>query len=473
MTGTYQWDAAYSGDANNTAATDNNDKNEQLTIGKASPSISTTPSTTSTPCSSTTVLKDTAALSGGDVPTGTITFTLYNPSGTLVDTETVTVNGDSSYATPTGYTLPKTGTVTGTYQWDATYNGDANNNSATDINDKSEQVTIGKANLTLVTTPNPTVVQAGNCVTLTDTATLTGGFGETGKITFTLYSPSGALLDTESVTVNGDGSYTTSHGYSLPSNAAPGVYQWDATYVGDGNNIAATDNNDAGEQVMVISPCCNVQNLSFKVTTPSGKVTTVSDLRGNTAQGDTVTATFTVLSGYYDQISLVSYIAPQSYYSQTSAYLQQVTQDATGMFGPGTHSLQVTLPSCDYQVDLVCGPDITQLGLSPSDSYSAQNRLISADNEGTTAGSLAGTSVGANQTAATSFWTATDGQALIISSTAARARPTSGTGSRPSRRTSSAAPGDQDQHQGRLLRQGAVRRHRPGDGHGAGHVRDR
>ena len=372
VTGTYQWDATYTGDANNNAVSDVNDALEQITIGSASPSISTKPSVTSTQCSTSTVLKDTATLSGGDIPTGTITFTLYNPSGTLVNTETVTVNGDSSYTTPNGYTLPTKSTVTGTYQWDAKYSGDGNNNSVSDIGNPNEQVTIGKSSLTLFTTPSPTIVQGGTTATLTDTATLSGGFGETGKITFTLYSPTSKLLDTEYATVNGDGTYTTPTGYSLSASAAPGIYQWDATYAGDGNNIAATDNNDSGEQVVVVSPCCNVQNLSFKVTTPSGKVTTVSDLRGNTAQGDTVTATFTVLSGYYDQISLVSYIAPQSYYSQTSAYLQQVVQDATGTFGPGTHSLTVTLPCSDYQVDLVCGPDITQLGLSPSDSYSPE-----------------------------------------------------------------------------------------------------
>ena len=63
-------------------------------------------------------LKDTAVLSGGYYETGTITFTLYLGS-TMVDTETVTVSGNGTYTTPTGYTLPTTGTVTGTYQWDA------------------------------------------------------------------------------------------------------------------------------------------------------------------------------------------------------------------------------------------------------------------------------------------------------------------------------------------------------------------
>ena len=43
-------------------------------------------------------------------------------------TETVTVSGNGTYTTPIGFTLPTSGTVIGTYQWVATYSGDANNN---------------------------------------------------------------------------------------------------------------------------------------------------------------------------------------------------------------------------------------------------------------------------------------------------------------------------------------------------------
>ena len=57
--------------------------------------------------------------------------------------------------------------------------------------------------------------------------------------------------------------------------------------------------------------------------------------------------------------------------------------------------------------------------MSPNDFYSAQGRLIDADNGGTTAPTcLTGSSVCAHQTAATSFWTNTaagEGQALITS----------------------------------------------------------
>ena len=86
---------------------------------KASPAITTTPSqATVTLSASSVTLKDTAVLSSGYNESGSITFTLYLGSK-LEDTETVSVSGTGTYAVPTGYTLPTTGKVTGTYQWDA------------------------------------------------------------------------------------------------------------------------------------------------------------------------------------------------------------------------------------------------------------------------------------------------------------------------------------------------------------------
>jgi hypothetical protein len=68
-------------------------------------------------------LTDGATLSGGMSPTGTITFVLYDPSNSVVDTETVPVNGDGTYSTLVGYGP----TVAGTYFWSASYSGDSNN----------------------------------------------------------------------------------------------------------------------------------------------------------------------------------------------------------------------------------------------------------------------------------------------------------------------------------------------------------
>jgi uncharacterized repeat protein (TIGR01451 family) len=102
--------------------TTNNSASATETPQKASPTLGTTPNPTTITLGATTppILKDAATLSGGFQPTGTITFTLfYNSGSTPVDTEMVTVTGDGTYMTPTGFTLPASGTVSGTYQWNA------------------------------------------------------------------------------------------------------------------------------------------------------------------------------------------------------------------------------------------------------------------------------------------------------------------------------------------------------------------
>ena len=170
-----------------------------------------------------------------------------------MDTETVTVSGNGTYTTPTGYTLPTTGTVTGTYQWDASYNGDGNNTTVSDTNATNEQVTVTSASPTLSTTPSPTSITLSNATppVLTDSATLSGGYHETGTITFTLFLGS-TLVDTETVTVSGNGTYMTPTGYTLPTTGTvTGTYQWDASYGGDGNNTTVSDTNATNEQVTV------------------------------------------------------------------------------------------------------------------------------------------------------------------------------------------------------------------------------
>lgn len=71
---------------------------------------------------------DTAILSNGTSPTGTITFSVYGPGDTtcsmrILPSMTVTVSGNGSYQSPT-FTLP---TTAGTYQVVASYSGDTNN----------------------------------------------------------------------------------------------------------------------------------------------------------------------------------------------------------------------------------------------------------------------------------------------------------------------------------------------------------
>src|SRR5262249_57821103 len=118
------------------------------------------------------------------------------PDGTtVVDTETVPVSGDGTYTTPAGY-LPVS---TGTYQWVASYSGDANNSAAAGkLGD--EPVAVNPASPAITTTPSATSVTLGtSTVTLKDTAVLSGGYSPAGKITFTLVAPGSGVVDTETV----------------------------------------------------------------------------------------------------------------------------------------------------------------------------------------------------------------------------------------------------------------------------------
>ena len=109
--GIYEWVVSYSGGYNNNPV--------QSTEGSEPESVSLASRRSTTPGGSVVVgsggkLTDSATLSGGVNPTGTITFTLLAPDGvTVVDAETVAVNGNNTYTTPSGY-IPS---ATGTYQW--------------------------------------------------------------------------------------------------------------------------------------------------------------------------------------------------------------------------------------------------------------------------------------------------------------------------------------------------------------------
>ncbi|WP_084258993.1 vWA domain-containing protein [Microtetraspora malaysiensis] len=112
-------------------------------VPKATPSIATTPSG---PVPAGGKVSDTAALSGGYHPTGTVTFQLFEPGdtgcATPIATRTDTLSGSGTAAS---------GNVTigaaGTYRWAATYSGDAHNNSATSPC-SAEQVTVTPQRLT-------------------------------------------------------------------------------------------------------------------------------------------------------------------------------------------------------------------------------------------------------------------------------------------------------------------------------------
>jgi hypothetical protein len=124
--GTYHWVATYGGSSIYKIAT-SNCADEAATIAQGAPSISTTAGSGGTVPVDVT---DTATVSGGVNPTGSVTFTLYPSAadctaGTnAVSTpSTVTLSGGKATSGPVHLI------AAGTYQWLAKYNGDANNAS--------------------------------------------------------------------------------------------------------------------------------------------------------------------------------------------------------------------------------------------------------------------------------------------------------------------------------------------------------
>ena len=342
VTGTYQWDATYSGDGNNNSVSENDSVSEQVTVNKAGPSVVTT----ATPHGTVTLddkgsptLNDSAVLSGGYSPTGTITFTLKH-GATTVYTDVVTVSGNGTYTTasgnnPGGYTLPGSGTVTGSYVWTATYSGDGNNTTANDPGTSQlEQVNVAPASPSIVTTPDPSSVTLGtSTVTLKDSAVLSGGYHPTGSITFTLVYK-GSTVDTETVTVTGNGTYTTPTGYTLPSSGTvTGTYQWNATYTGDSNNNTVSENDSVAEQVTVNKGGPSVVTTA----TPHGTVTL--DDKGSPNLNDSA-----VLSGGNNPTGTITFTLK---YVGSTVYTDHVTVSGNGTYttAAGDNAGGYTLPT--------------------------------------------------------------------------------------------------------------------------------
>jgi hypothetical protein len=164
-------------------------------------------------------------------PTGTMTFRLFGSNDTNcvspIFTSTVAVGGTSINSDHF------TTTSVDTYQWEASYSGDANNSPAgpTACSDPGGAVVVTRHG------SNLGVTAGGATLGTIRAVALVAGFNPTGTVTFLLTPPgdtfcSGTPVFTSSVAVNGNGSYTSAP-YTLP---ASGQYKWRAMYSGDVNN---------------------------------------------------------------------------------------------------------------------------------------------------------------------------------------------------------------------------------------------
>jgi hypothetical protein len=136
--GVYHWVAVYSGNADNESVNSGCDE-EPVTTTKAGPAIATTASAGGVTGTS---ISDTATVSGGHNPTGTVTFKLFGPSDATCSGTPMFTAKDVALTAGSAQSGAFNGTSTaGTYNWMAWYSGDANN-AAVNSKCTAEPVTI-------------------------------------------------------------------------------------------------------------------------------------------------------------------------------------------------------------------------------------------------------------------------------------------------------------------------------------------
>ena len=180
--------------------------------------------------------------------TSTATLGLpYTFTYTVKGTPAPTFSLLSGSQLPPGLTLSASGVLSGTPTGPGTFTGTVDINNGVGVGDtQGYSITVPKARPTITAHAGPSVL-LGSGAKLAASAKLAFGYHETGVLGFVLYAPNNQVVDTETVTVNGNGIYTTPHGY-LPR--AVGLYEWVAVYVGDRNNLrAATIKGKTNETV--------------------------------------------------------------------------------------------------------------------------------------------------------------------------------------------------------------------------------
>ncbi|HZM75856.1 MAG TPA: hypothetical protein VFC19_09030 [Candidatus Limnocylindrales bacterium] len=176
---------------------------------------------------------DSATLTGATSDAGgTVTYTVYTDGNCTQGARSAGTKTVTNGAVPDSDTI--TFDTAGTYFWQAVYSGDAKNNGATSVC-TSEQL--------VVRPNNPAIATAQNLLP-NDNATLTAATSNAGgTITFSLYAPSaptctGTPAYTQTVTVNGNGTYTTTNTTFFATTV--GTRRWLVAYSGDNNNTGAT-----------------------------------------------------------------------------------------------------------------------------------------------------------------------------------------------------------------------------------------
>jgi hypothetical protein len=336
----------------------------------ANPTLSATPSPAAVSYTGASVtLTDTAVLSNGNNPTGTILFDLLGPGGNYVDMESVTVSGNGTYTTPAGYPLPSSGTVAGDYTWEVDYSGDSGNQAAT-----AKMTTLGSFDSSTRALPTAGLIEDGSGNFFGTAQFGTGnGYGIPGQGNGTVFEiAAGTGVITTLATFNGSNGSNPQAGLIEDGNgnlfgtatgggsgADGAVFELSSTPL---NQVVVTANNNTsvsivppdqtntygGEETVIV-------NLTSGSGTPTGQVSLTVD-SGTTQTATLVngSATFT-LSGLTAGSHTLSakYAAQNGYLAGSGTEAISVSKVAT--------TTAVSSPSVAYgtngQVTVTVGPN--------------------------------------------------------------------------------------------------------------------
>ena len=261
----YLFRAIYSGDSNYLGS-QSDDTAEPLTVGLATPGVSTL---LSSPLGITLgqSVTDSATVTstGGSVPTGTVTFYVstdhinWNQFGVPENLDGFGKASSSSY----------TPSMVGTYYFMANYSGDTTNVAA-HSGEIDEPLPVGKATPSVSTTLSSSSISLGQPVH--DTAIVAGLGGSfpaaTGSVTFWVSTNGGVSWTQFGGSVSLESGSATSADYTL---LAAGTYYFQARYFGDGNyNAANSGATDEPLSVSVATPTVTTLLNATSITLSQG-----------------------------------------------------------------------------------------------------------------------------------------------------------------------------------------------------------
>jgi hypothetical protein len=298
--GGYGYMAIYSGDGNYTGSTSSGPACELFNVAKIQPTVTTTRVPAGSIIAGQTVT-DQASFSPNTAfnPTGSVTYTL-TPSGTCTGPGGTVV---ATVALSAGK-IPGSGGVAlnqaGTFGFNATYSGDANNLPATS---SCETITVIKASPSIAT--GLSSIAIFNHSSAFDTATLEGVSSSNtgGSVTYFVFTTTGTSTGGCTGTAHTVSTVNVVNSVVAASRSVSfnrtGTYGWDAAYTGDANNNGATS---TCETLTVTTPA----GAFFNLTATPSSVTVGSGAKG------TSTITLHSFNGFGRPVNLSFTISPST-----------------------------------------------------------------------------------------------------------------------------------------------------------------